>query len=113
MYRWNHHIWGNRELSAAEKLVMLYLLERANKDGVCWPSLNTIARDTGLTRRGVIGILRRLRDAGYITWEQVGQTNTYRVAVDRLVNLVHQGSEPGSPEVVNQISPGSETRFTG
>ena len=103
MHRWNHHIWGNRELSAAEKLVMLYLLERANKDGVCWPSLNTIARDTGLTRRGVIGILRRLRDAGYITWKQVGQTNTYRVAVDRLVNEVHQGSEPGSPGVVNQV----------
>ncbi|TFU25622.1 helix-turn-helix domain-containing protein [Thermus tengchongensis] len=112
MYRWNHHIWDNRELSAAEKLVMLYLLERANKDGVCWPSLNTIARDTGLTRRGVIGILRRLRDAGYITWEQVGQTNTYRVAVDRLVNEVHQvvnevhqGGEPGSPGVVNGVHP--------
>ncbi len=85
MYRLNHHIWGNQRPGArAEKLLLLYLLDRSDQNGVCWPSLQTISRDTGLSRCGVQKVLKRLRDAGYLSWEQDGYSNTYRLNLDRL-----------------------------
>ena len=30
-------------------VVYLYLYDRANKDGICWPSVNRIAEDTKLS----------------------------------------------------------------
>ena len=40
----------------------IYLADRANKDGICWPSIPTIARDLKLsesTTRRAIGDLRK------------------------------------------------------
>ena len=42
--------------------VYIYLADRANKDGICWPSIPTIAT----TRRAI----RDLRKAGVIQTEQ-------------------------------------------
>ena len=42
--------------------VYIYLADRANKDGICWPSIPTIAN----TRRAI----RDLRKAGVIQTEQ-------------------------------------------
>ena len=50
--------------------VYIYLADRANKDGICWPSIPTISRDLKLsestTRRG----LDDLRKASLIQTEQ-------------------------------------------
>ncbi|MFW8120883.1 helix-turn-helix domain-containing protein, partial [Klebsiella pneumoniae] len=83
--------WENKELRQTEKYLLLYLLDRADERGVCWPSIATIARHTGMSRRGVIYVLGRLRAMGYLTWEQVGASNTYRINLERLVQGVHQG----------------------
>lgn len=41
--------------------VYIYLADRANKDGVCWPSIPTIARDLKLSESTVRRALNDLR----------------------------------------------------
>lgn len=44
--------------------VYIYLSDRANKDGICWPSIPTISKDLKLsesTTRRAIGDLRKAR----------------------------------------------------
>lgn len=47
----------------------LYLEGRADKDGRCWPSYQTIAKDTGISRRQVMRIIHDLVTAGLIVIE--------------------------------------------
>ena len=50
--------------------VYVYLKDRANKDGECWPAIPTIARELKLSESTVRRALRDLRRAGYLTTEQ-------------------------------------------
>ena len=43
-------IYGDLELSARAKLVLVYLHDRANKDGESWYAINTMAKDLSLSR---------------------------------------------------------------
>lgn len=54
-------------VSAPERLVLMCLGWHANRHGLnAWPAVQTIAKETSLTRRGVQKILLRLRDKGFI-----------------------------------------------
>jgi len=48
------------------KLVLLYLAERADANGVCWPSFAAIAQATGSTPPAVNRALRRLTELGLV-----------------------------------------------
>ena len=50
--------------------VYIYLLDRANKNGECWPSIPTIASELKLSQSTVRRALRDLRKAGLIDTEQ-------------------------------------------
>ena len=50
--------------------VYIYLRDRANKRGECWPAISTIASDLKLSQSTVRRALRDLRKAGYIETEQ-------------------------------------------
>jgi hypothetical protein len=41
------------ELQPSPKLVLISLADQANDDGVCWPSVRTIGRRTGLSPRRI------------------------------------------------------------
>ena len=43
-------IYGDPELSAKAKLVLLYLHDRANRDGESWYAIGTMAKDLSLSR---------------------------------------------------------------
>ena len=43
-------IYGDLELSARAKLVLVYLHDRANKDGESWYAIGTMAKDLRLSR---------------------------------------------------------------
>jgi DNA-binding transcriptional ArsR family regulator len=51
---------------ATAKLVLLYLAERADANGVCWPSFAAIAQATGSTPPAVNRALRRLTELGLV-----------------------------------------------
>lgn len=58
------------DLSHRAYVVYLYLDDRANKDGICWPSVNRIAEDTKLSPSTVRRAIKDLRKAGLIETEQ-------------------------------------------
>lgn len=59
-------IYDNPELPSRARLVYMYLKDRANEDGVCWPSIRTISNDLKLSRSTVKRALRDLVACGYL-----------------------------------------------
>lgn len=65
-YRW---AWA-QPLTGTRKLVLLNLVERANDEGECYPSIARIAQDTGTDRKTVIAALGKLASMGLISKQQ-------------------------------------------
>ncbi len=67
--------------------VYMYLYERANKEGVCWPAVSTISRELGLSRSTVQRALKDLECAGWLTkeprWRENGSSTSNRYLVQR------------------------------
>ena len=106
-----------------QKIVLIMLANRTNHDtGLCFPSLSMIADECGMTRRSVIEQIAKLEKAGLLSVirhkreDNVNWVNNYRLHLEvrshvksaRVVNQVHQGSEPHSLGVVNQVHPNQE-----
>lgn len=66
-------IYQNTELGPRAKAVYIYLKDHANKEGTCWPGINTIAADLSLSRSTVKRALRDLVKEGMI-----GKSNRWR-----------------------------------
>lgn len=106
-------VWKCEALTdQAETLIMLALADMANNDGVCWPSLETIAKRSRVTRSYVVRVLRSLKERGFIDWEKPvnKKSNHYVIVRAALVNSVHQNessselSTPGTVYSVHQDS---------
>lgn len=61
-------VFADADLNSSAKLVLLALKARANDDGVCWPSIDTIRADTSLGEAAVYSARKRLKARGYISW---------------------------------------------
>lgn len=59
-----------RDLPHRAISVYIYLADRANKEGICWPSIPTIAKDLKLSESTTRRALGDLRKAGLIRTEQ-------------------------------------------
>lgn len=74
------------DLSHRARSVYMYLRDRADKDGKCWPAIQTIARDLGLSRSTVKRALDELYRAELLTretrWRENGglTSNLYRLS---------------------------------
>ena len=55
--------------------VYIYLADRANKDGICWPSIPTISKDLKISESTTRRALNDLRKAGLIHTEQRHREN--------------------------------------
>ena len=55
--------------------VYVYLSDRANKDGICWPSIPTISKDLHLSESTTRRAIRDLQKAGVIQTEQRHREN--------------------------------------
>jgi hypothetical protein len=63
-----HYGWAwAQPVDGSAKLVLLYLVERADRAGECWPGVATIAEATGLDYRTVRRALAGLDVSGLIT----------------------------------------------
>ena len=82
--------WLTKAPSLAAKMVLVRLADRADDaTGIAWPGVASIARDCGMSRRGVQKALRQLQEAKLIEHVEGGRwTRTYRLLILR---------EPGSP----------------
>ena len=50
--------------------VYIYLADRANKDGICWPSIPTISKDLKLSESTTRRAISDLRKVGLVRTEQ-------------------------------------------
>ncbi|WP_326907064.1 helix-turn-helix domain-containing protein [Sedimentibacter sp. MB31-C6] len=54
--------YSYNELPARAKTVYMYLKDRSDTKGECWPAINTIARETSMSRstvkRGIADLIR-------------------------------------------------------
>lgn len=72
----------------------MYLKDRSNENGQCYPAIGTIAKDLGLSRKTVERAIRDLETAGYLVKEQRWRENGGRSSL--LFTLVQRKSdEPG------------------
>lgn len=65
----------NSELPHRAKSVYMYLHDRADKDGKCYPAIGTIARELNLSRSTVKRALTDLEIQGYLRKEQRWREN--------------------------------------
>lgn len=72
-------------LDASAKLVLMVLGSRTNKDGACWPAVETVAREASLSVRTVKRSLQLLEEAGWIARVRRGRglTTITKVIYDR------------------------------
>lgn len=59
-------LYQNEELSHRARSVYMYLHDRSDAAGICWPSIKTVAADLKLSRRTVQRALNDLEQAGLV-----------------------------------------------
>jgi predicted transcriptional regulator len=61
--------YSSDELPARAKTVYMYLKDRSDANGECWPAINTIARQTSMSRSTVKRGIADLIQCGLLTKE--------------------------------------------
>jgi hypothetical protein len=93
-------VWNARGLSPMEKLVLLRIADRVNRQtGVAFPGVRSIARDCGLSKQGTLNILDRLIERSVLEVVAEGsgtRARTYRVNVAQLASGQGDGPQADS-----------------
>ena len=116
-------VW-NLPASPFEKLVLLAIADHVNEtreDKTAWPSLNTIARKTGMSRRGVYPVIDRLEEKGWLHVGRGGspkgekrESNQYLLTIPSGVSdIPDQGTGFPSTGERGSTVPGNETHGLG
>jgi hypothetical protein len=117
-------------LPATDKTVLTYITAHINiQTGVSWPSLNTLVRESGLSKRAVIYAVKRLEKSGIISiTRQVNTANRYTVDLDLMTSITPDiymqliagsasgalgGSAWDAPGVVHEVHPNIEHNIEG
>jgi hypothetical protein len=110
-------VWKEEETSGSERLVLLALADIANDDGVCWPSMQTVAKKCNLSRRYIIDMIASLEGRNYLRRQKrLGNngkltSNIYKIQTHNL--RIHPStSEPYLTNLVMDASLDSEVEFT-
>jgi Helix-turn-helix domain len=77
-------VWERSQHKGSELLLMLAIADNANDRGLAYPSLNTLAKKTRITRRNVIFLVKKLIRSGELRVEVgrgPGRTNIYHVDI--------------------------------
>ena len=100
-------VWKWSAPDALTKLVTLKLADNANDEGLCWPSLQRIVRETGLSNASVCDRLNKLEASGVITrkpggtrpGQRGGITTRYQFHLEKLsaTRTTPPDGEGGSP----------------
>lgn len=72
-------ILRSKELSAGAKFTYSMLLSYAWQKDYCFPGQETLAKDTGFSRRSIVTFIKELQKYGWITVKRQGlnKTNIY------------------------------------
>lgn len=70
-FRLQRRVLRRCDLTPADKLVYVALIGRADREGVCWPTVETIANDCSLAVRTVQLALKKLQQLGLVSQRPV------------------------------------------
>ncbi|WP_420406925.1 helix-turn-helix domain-containing protein [Hoeflea sp.] len=87
-------VWKSAPVKGSDLLVLLALSDFANDDGVCWPSMATIAEKARISERSAQRACRAMADSGLIEIEENSGpkgANRYRIILDA---APRDGGEP-------------------
>jgi hypothetical protein len=75
-----------KELSGSELLVFLAYVSRANKEGLAWPSIECLCRDTGLSKNTVKAAKKSLVRRGLLgkVRQEMGKLGMFGKAIVRV-----------------------------
>lgn len=74
-------VWA-LDMQSGRKLVLLALADMANDEGICWPSISSLRKRTGMSERAVQLHLRELQAAGLLGREErYKQSTIYHLTV--------------------------------
>jgi hypothetical protein len=103
-------VWDREDLSSTQKLVLLALADWANDEGLCWPSIDRVAKKSSLKKRAVQLAIRSLEEMQFIRREEViGRGNKYwiRIPLHEMHQCIkdtpplHQMHETHAPDAPN------------
>jgi DNA-binding MarR family transcriptional regulator len=108
-FLWIHYlVFDDRRLRASDKVVYMVLARHAdNKTQECFPSLEQIAEEAGLSKKTVIRSLKRLNKYGYIEIEsglEMGRPNKY-ILLEPTRNKYNNQKKETSTEGCVKITP--------
>ena len=102
-------------LSGVEKSVLVCLSNR-ERQGTCYPSQESIARDTSFTSRSVRSAITELTKSGLITIIKVGHKTvctTYQVNFNVEARSAYEDSKPETPSTLEEPKPEARSAITG
>ena len=73
-------VYSDREMSHRAKAVYMYLRDRSDAEGKCWPGIGTIAADLSLSRSTVKRALADLERMGYLKRQERHRGNGSRTS---------------------------------
>lgn len=108
--------WSHSGLKPLQRLVLLCLANHANEADECWPSLDTLAKETGISRRYVVELVHELASLGLVSMSKRKRSATtlYRLTQDESVSADtsdvdldtldgEPSTPPESPALVNPV----------
>ncbi|HBR29104.1 MAG TPA: hypothetical protein DD789_06655 [Firmicutes bacterium] len=87
------------------RLLYVYLSKYAGVSKECWPSLNTLAKVSGISRRQVINCIQELEQYGYIV-KQSGEISNKYILKHKPQSPKPDDSAPSAPAPSAQDAPG-------
>ncbi|MEL6115132.1 helix-turn-helix domain-containing protein [Photobacterium sp. SP02] len=115
-------VWDSPAFSGNTKLIMLCLADYANDEGLCWPSIDSVARKCSLSRSTVKAQLKKLGEQGVLSAQRrkktteegtkTNDTNLYQIHISVLKNTLEEGVEfnPRSKSDLGQNSAGGRSK---
>ena len=75
-----------KELSSTQRMLLIGLYSFMDGDGYCYPSYKAIGEITGLSKNAISTNLKKLVDAGWITYKQGGvdSSNQYQLNLEKI-----------------------------
>ncbi|KAA0122078.1 helix-turn-helix domain-containing protein [Methylobacterium sp. P1-11] len=99
--------------SPVVKCVLIALAYYADEDGLCWPSQETLAQNTGFSPRAVRGAIASLRELGLITCEKQRRSDGSRRSDNITLKIGAQPKRQDVPVVGRQQAGGAKQAARG
>ena len=99
-------VWDNATVEGTALLMLLAIADHANDDGVCWPSIGTLASKARVGERQAQRLVAALEESGAIEIERgVGRRHT---SIYRIKGVTHVTNS--AKEKVSHVSPISQRK---